>query len=478
MIDDDNNNNNKKSFLMNNLQRQLGELDVITERLKARLHSGSDTASKAKQPPSTMITNRCQSVPPPLTMSPLNLALNTNSARSDIDTTRSTTTTIQTDLSEHFPVSLSGRPLMSNGLNVSDVLSSHNDKLRRAQELMTKANQLLETSKEFFNKAPAPTATSLLTTVEKRPSPPTSPPSTSLSTTVEARTSSPPLPALPNFNSTNEFRIAEGSPHTASKTTKHINESYEEQHQNDSIALPDEEGNNHDRIDPSNGLPPTNHRVMTPATVTQSLLPPPPPPPILDVDETSTHREEQNGIDIEQSYPSHKTMPFHIDSQEMNSERLNDNLSPKSDVRRNIFSTESTNDNQQQPLPRKISSSSADQHKTSPSIERQSLSSSSSSSSSSRSTSPERPTQIQESFTSDTSVIGKNWLEQQRKHDANAHKVLPSTRNDHSNTKQLSSRSPHLAFIDRGLPNSFQNMRELDESLKHVSRVVSTTNIS
>ncbi|CAF4389963.1 unnamed protein product, partial [Rotaria magnacalcarata] len=51
---------------------------------------------------------------------------------------------------------------------------------------------------------------------------PTSPPSTSLSTTVEARTSSPPLPALPNFNSTNEFRIAEGSPHTASKTTKHI----------------------------------------------------------------------------------------------------------------------------------------------------------------------------------------------------------------------------------------------------------------
>ncbi|CAM4925264.1 unnamed protein product [Rotaria socialis] len=473
MIDDDNSNNNKKSFLMNNLQRQLGELDVITERLKARLHSGSDTASKDKQPPSTMITNRCQSVPPPpLIVSPLSLPLNTNSARSDIDTTRSTTTTIQTDLLEHFPESLSGRPLMSNGLNVSDVLSSHNDKLRRAQELMTRANQLLETSKEFFNKASAPAATSLLTTVEKRLSPPTSPPSRSLSTKVEATNSSPPLPALPNFISTNEFQIAEGSPHTAFKITEHMTESHEEQHQNDSVASSDEEDNNHDQINPSYDLPPTNHRAITPATVTQSL-----PPPILDVDETSTHREEQNGIGIEQSCPSNKTMPFPIDSQEMNSERLNDNLSPKSDVRRNIFSTESTNDNQQQPLPREISSSWTNQHKTSPSIERQSLSSSSSSSSS-RSTSPERPTQIQESFTSDTSVIGKNWLEQQRKHDANAHKVLPSTLNDHSNTKQLPSRSPHLAFIDRGLPNSFQNMRELDESLKHVSRVVSTTNIS
>ncbi|CAF3564050.1 unnamed protein product, partial [Rotaria socialis] len=47
-----------------------------------------------------------------------------------IDTTRSTTTTIQTDLLEHFPESLSGRPLMSNDLNVTDVLSLHNDQVR------------------------------------------------------------------------------------------------------------------------------------------------------------------------------------------------------------------------------------------------------------------------------------------------------------------------------------------------------------
>ncbi|CAF3569267.1 unnamed protein product [Rotaria socialis] len=120
------------------------------------------------------------------------------SARTDtpfIDTTRSTTTTIQTDLLEHFPESLSGRPLMSNGLNVTDVLSLHNDQVRLAQELMTKANHLLETSKDFFNKTPIPP-----------------PPSTSLSTIVEQQSTPSPPSALPNFNMTNEFRITAGSP--------------------------------------------------------------------------------------------------------------------------------------------------------------------------------------------------------------------------------------------------------------------------
>ena len=152
-----------------------------------------------------MITNRCQSVPPSLTLSPFNLPLNTNSIQQDIDTTRSTTTTIQTDLLEHFPESLSGRPLMSNGLNVTDVLSLHNDQVRFAQELMTKANHLLETSKDFFNKTPTPP-----------------PPSTSLSTIVEQRSTPSPSPALPNFNMTNEFRITEGSPQITVKKAEHI----------------------------------------------------------------------------------------------------------------------------------------------------------------------------------------------------------------------------------------------------------------
>jgi hypothetical protein len=136
-----------------------------------------------------MTTARCSSVPPPSTFIPFK----TNSNHHDIDTTRSTTTNLQTDLLEHFPESLSGRPLMSNGLNVTDVLSLHNDQVRLAQELMTKANHLLETSKDFFNKPPTP--------------PP--PPLTILSTIIEKRSTPPPPPALPNFNATTEFRTME-----------------------------------------------------------------------------------------------------------------------------------------------------------------------------------------------------------------------------------------------------------------------------
>jgi hypothetical protein len=61
---------------------------------------------------------------------------------------------------------------------------------------MTKANHLLETSKDFFNKPPPPP-----------PLPPTS-----LSTIVEKNSSPSPPPALPNFNATTEFRTIERSP--------------------------------------------------------------------------------------------------------------------------------------------------------------------------------------------------------------------------------------------------------------------------
>jgi len=142
-----------------------------------------------------MTTARCSSVPPPL---------NNNPIRQDIDSAR-TPTNIQTDLSEHFPESLSGRPLMSNGLNVTDVLSLHNDQVRLAQELMTKANHLLETSKEFFNKPATPP-----------------PPPTSLSTIVEKRSTPTPPPVLPNFNTTTEFRTIETSPPIIHQNTEHM----------------------------------------------------------------------------------------------------------------------------------------------------------------------------------------------------------------------------------------------------------------
>ncbi|CAF2632795.1 unnamed protein product [Rotaria sp. Silwood2] len=452
MIDDE---NNKKSFLMNNLHRHLNELGVITERLKARLYSGSDTASITNESSSTMIKNRCQSVPPPsTTLAPFNLPLNTNSIRQDIDTTRSTTTTIQTDLLEHFPESLSGRPLMSNGLNVTDVLSHHNDQVRLAQELMTKANHLLETSKDFFNKTSIPT-------------PP--PPSTSLSTIMEKRSTPSPPPVLPNFNATNEFRITEGSPLITSKNTEHITNSFEQQHHNASIVWSDEEDNEHDQSFLPIGLPPHHHRLVTPVTVTQ------PQPRPIQTEETSTHREQHDDIDVVQIRPLNNISAFNFDCQQMNADRLNGNLSSKPITRRNIFSTEPVTDYQQQ---QQISSSFTDPHKISSptlSIERQSFSSSSSSSSPQP---PPLPTQTQQSFNSDTSIINKDWLEQQRIRNANTHCVSPSTIHDHSNIKQPSSRSSHLAFLDRPLPKFFPSNREMEQSMKHVSQALSTTNTS
>lgn len=186
----------RKSILCLFFSRQLGELDVMTERLKSRLHSGSEMSS------STATTARCSSVPPPATF----LSIHTNSHRPDIDSSRSASTTIQTELLEHFPESLSGRPLMSNGLNVTDVLSIHNDQVRLAQELMTKANNLLESSKDFFNKPPTPTPL----------------PAPTLTIIAEQPTTRSPPPAMPNFNATTEFRTVEKSPQANDHHAKYV----------------------------------------------------------------------------------------------------------------------------------------------------------------------------------------------------------------------------------------------------------------
>jgi len=335
-IIDDENNNNRKSFLMNNLHRQLGELDMITERLKARLHSGSEVSSTS--------TVRCTSVPPFTNMS---------THRQEIDSTRSTST-IQSDFLEHFPESLSGRPLMSNGLNVTDALSYHNDQVRLAQELMTKANHLLESSKDFFNKA-TPT-----------PPPPPLLPETTTTTVVERPLSSPP-PMLPNFNNTTEFHIKLPSPVHETQSPEH-QQQQQQQQQNASIIWSDEEDNDHDEQNQSFlpiGLPPTQHRLLAHATESPISSPSPPPP----LPTISASYEETPEVDVVHIRPLNNLSAFNFDCQQ-----LNESFSPQVSVRRTIFSEEQQQQQQPPPPPQSPSSSSS----------------------------------------SDTSVIDSSWVEQRR----------------------------------------------------------------
>ncbi len=202
--------------------------------------------------------------------------------------------------------------------------------------------------------------------------------------------------------------------------------SFEQQHHHTgSILWSDEEDDEHNQSFLPIGLPPTQHRLIAPVTVSPTF------------EETSTNREQQDDIDVVRIRPLNNLSAFNFDCQQMNEERLNETLSPKPIIRRNIFSTEPIIDNRHQ----QTSFSSKDQNKKSSSstvtIERQSLSSSpSSSSSSSSSSSPSRPQPLQ-SFTSDTSVIDTNWIEQQRIRDTNTHSVPPSTLHDRSITRQV-----------------------------------------
>ncbi|CAF2487401.1 unnamed protein product [Rotaria sp. Silwood2] len=292
MIDDE---SNKQSFLMNNLRRQLGELDVITERLKARYYSNSEISSTI-----TTSRNSSESSVPQITS--LNLPLTTNPIRQNTDDTHSitSTTTIQRDLLEQFPESLSGKPLMSNGLNVTDILSLHNDQVRLAQELMTKANHLLETSKDFFDKPPTipiPPVTS--TIIDKK----------------SITSSSSPPPILPNFNATNEFQTIDNSP-KIDTTNEYINNPFKQQHPNDSIIWSDEEDDEHDQSFLPIGLPPIHHRSIIPTFVSSPLH----------IEENSNHQEQQDDIDIVHIRPLNNLSAFNFDCQQMNSERLNGSL--------------------------------------------------------------------------------------------------------------------------------------------------------
>jgi hypothetical protein len=208
----------------------------MTERLKSRSYSNSEISSRSSStiPPSSTLTN--------------------NSLRQDTDT-------IQKNSLEHFPESLSGKPLISNGLNVTDMLSLHNAQVRLAQEMMTKANHLLETSKDFFVKPP----------------------------TIEQEfTASPSM--LANFNTTNEFQ-----------TTDH---SLKQQH---SIIWSDEDDEHNQNLLPINHLPIPRRSVSS----------------SFHLEDNSTYREEQNDVDIVHIHPLNNLSAFNFDRQQMNSERIN-----------------------------------------------------------------------------------------------------------------------------------------------------------
>ncbi len=205
-----------------------------------------------------------------------------------------------------------------------------------------------------------------------------------------------------------------------------LSHSFEQQYHNGSILWSDEEDDEHNQSFLPIGLPPTQHRLTTP--VTTSTAP-------VHIEDPSTNQEQQDDIDVVHIRPLNNLSAFNFDCQQMNEERLNETLSPKPTTRRNIFSTEPITDHRYQ----QRSLSPENHHKKSSSsstatIERQSLSSSSSSSSSS---SPSPPPQPLQSFTSDTSVIDTNWIEQERRRDAQTHSVPPSTLHDRTTTRQV-----------------------------------------
>ncbi|CAF3248775.1 unnamed protein product [Rotaria socialis] len=308
---------NKESFLRNNLRRQLGELDVMTERLKARYYSNSETSSTSR-------INSASSVP---AINLLNLPLNKNPISQDTDSTHSTaTSTIQRDLLEQFPESLSGKPLISNGLNVTDVLCLHNDQVRLAQELVAKANHLLEASKDFF---------------EKPPTVPTPPVSSTIVEKTSVTSFSPP-PMLPNFNSTKEFRTEDYSPRI-NTTNEHVNNSFEEhQHLNDSIIWSDDEDNEHDQSFLPIGLPPTHHRSVKATSITSPLH----------AEDKSTLDEQQDDIDIIHIRPLNNLSAFNFDCQQMNAERLTGSLTSdvhNESLHRPVYSPDITMNNNQNP---------------------------------------------------------------------------------------------------------------------------------
>ncbi|CAF0935186.1 unnamed protein product [Adineta steineri] len=281
IIDDQ---SNKQSYLRDNLRRQLGELDVMTERLKSRYHTTSEISS-------TLTTSRTDTnTSSSSTIIPYNLPLTINSIRSNTQTTN------QRDLFEH----LNDKPLINDDITITDALSLHNDQVRLAQELMTQANYLLETSKDLF--------------VQSSTSP-----QPSLSANIERKiTETPPPPVLPNFSTSNEFQIIDHLPDN-DIIPQYINNSFEQEYQHHSIVWSDEEDK-----DQNEKLPFNYHHSIIPTVIS---------PPI-----------QQDDIDIVHIRPLNNLSAFNFDCQQMNAERLHTSskTAGAAYTHHNIFSPQAT----------------------------------------------------------------------------------------------------------------------------------------
>ncbi|CAF0929940.1 unnamed protein product, partial [Didymodactylos carnosus] len=564
MIHSNDDESNKQSFLMNNLRRQLGELDVITERLKARYNTRSDVTSE---------TDR-SSVPPPFEQNSgigrqcdLNLQYRSHSALPIIESQHQqlplsrTKSPLDVDISEHFPESLSGKPLISDGLNVTDVLTLHNDQVRLAQELMSKANHLLETSKDFFTTADVNEQRSNLNRNNNYNKIIEHPTETTLRT---------------NFNTTNEFHTAEHdneklvvqsttdhrqSPvarHQLTRTTVQTNTIDNDGHvssdssfeQNDSPTAMSHNGrlnqtswtDNENDDDPNNqtywpiGVPP--NRIKTAPThieqqASRSIitLSPPKQNKIYDNDGTGGGGDEKDD-DVVSIRPLNDLSAFNFDWNQMNAQRLNDDFSPyESDhirtrarvtdtspsqnlqnfsamkdnitissptvttTRRTIFSTHdqiTTNNTTHRtsspsPLSRSSSTVSVAQSQTGegeyeeiiPKLASQRSTSSRSSSSPPAPVAQKYEEKSHESLNSDTSCIDANWIKEQKEQQNKLRKMQKQQQQkvneDYSKpVSTMTSRSPHLSFLDRPLPNFFPSNHEMEVSMKQVSQALVT----
>lgn len=103
----------------------MGELDVITERLKTRYYSTSEICSTSR----------------------------TNSSHRPSSTLTMNTDTLASDFLEPIPDNNNNKSSIHHANTVTDALSMHNDHVCLAQELMAKADHLLQSSKHLFDES-------------------------------------------------------------------------------------------------------------------------------------------------------------------------------------------------------------------------------------------------------------------------------------------------------------------------------------
>lgn len=188
------------------------------------------------------------------------------------------------------------------------------------------------------------------------------------------------------------------------------------------------------------GLPPIQHRPL----VTTSTSPLPVEEREKPTTTTTFPSEPVEEIDVVHLRPLNNLSAFNFDCEQMNAAQPSPPAT--SSARRTIFPTDEP--------PKERSSSSA---------------------------SSPLPGTLRQSFTSDTSVIDRQWLDQQKERErvpsATVRQVnlLIVQRSIESSSFQPPSRSPYLAFLDRPIPNFFPSNREMEASMKQILDQSSST---